>query len=479
MTSGIFEYIMPTNEYNSQNFPFINTNQSFSKLTRSIFDDKTNITITWNFTFVEKVANTTDGLYLRNTITNSRNMTILRFGGIPLSRSNRQFQFYAGKFPSNELPLLLDNTDITGCFDSTQFNSNISIWNISRIRNLSLLNLFANSTFNNSSINNLNISSITQLNSMFMANTTFNQPLNNWNTSNVGDMQYLFSGANSFNQDISNWNVSKVSNFSFTFNYATRFNQDISKWNVSNARIMQNMLDFTAMSVENYDKLLLGWSKLPTLVNGVIFGVNGLQYSSNGKTGRDILVNKFGWSIRGDSEVADINLSNNEILENQNINTLIGLLSISNNTNNIYTVNDTIHFRINGNELLSNFVFNYETVKEYKIVITATNSNNNTSINKNFTIKIKNNNDAITDIVLSNNILKFNDIENAFIGVLSSVSEDINETFTYTLENENDKFQIQNNQLLSKIIFNDYTKTTYTITVKTTNFKSRNKNKKF
>ena len=41
---------------------------------------------------------------------------------------------------------------------------------------------------------------------------------------------------------------------------ATSFNQDLSSWDVSNVTKMTKMLDKTAISIENYDKLLNSWS---------------------------------------------------------------------------------------------------------------------------------------------------------------------------------------------------------------------------
>jgi hypothetical protein len=171
---------------------------------------------------------------------------------------------------------------------------------VNTVKNNSLLNLLARSSYNNSSINNLNVSKITQLNSFFIDNEVFNQPLNKWNTSNIGDMQYMFCCAVSFNQDISMWNVSNVLNMSYLFCNAISFNQNISLWDVSKVIIMQGMLDNSGISLENYDKILLSWSMLPKLNNNIIFGVKNLKYSINGKKGRDILVNKYKWNIIGD-----------------------------------------------------------------------------------------------------------------------------------------------------------------------------------
>ena len=60
----------------------------------------------------------------------------------------------------------------------------------------------------------------------------FNVDISNWDVSNVTNMDALFMDASSFNQDISCWDVNNVENMSNMFNGASSFNQDISAWNV-------------------------------------------------------------------------------------------------------------------------------------------------------------------------------------------------------------------------------------------------------
>lgn len=477
---GTFVYEIPTSDFVDSNFPFINKS-SFKILRKTTWKDNIKTIVSWYYEFEDKQND--DGLYLNGTITNTTNMNIINFDKIPLSRANRQFLNYKGRFPLN-LPTLLINTDISGCFDSTFFNGDISLWifKFDLVKNLSLLNLFARSTYNNILINNLNVSGITQLNSMFLNNIVFNQPLNKWNTSNIGDMQYLFCGASSFNQNIGNWNVSVVRNMSYLFCNALSFNQDISTWDISNVVIMECMLDNSALSVENYDKLLLTWSSLSKLNNGVIFGVKNLKYSSKGKIGRDILINKYKWNFVGDcffNNLTDIYLSSNTILENKEEKTFIGKLTTTNmNNNNTYTIDDNINFCIIENELYSNTVFNYEKINNYNIAITI-NDMFGCSYTKNFNIIILNNNDFIEDIILSNNKLKFNVPINTFIGFLTAIDEDKDETYTYKLENEIENFKIVGNELLSNVLFNEFKKTSYDLIITATNNKQDSKTKIF
>ena len=471
MTSykGIFKYKILLVDYNNNSFPFINNNNSFKKLIKNEIITNTVIEINWSYEYVDNGSY--DGLFLFNTIPNNINMCIIDFDKIPLSRKNRQFNYYKGSFPLDEknLPTLLSNTDLTGCFDSSLFNGDITEWSLNNLKNSSLLNLFACSKYNNSSINNLNISYITQLNSMFLNNIVFNQSLNNWNTLFIGDIQYLFFGASSFNQDISMWNVSNVVNMSYSFYNASSFSQDLSTWNISNVIIMQNMLDYTNISIRNYDKLLLAWSALNVKKN-VLFGVKNLKYSPSGKFGRDILVNKYKWIITGDilcNPPSNILLSNYTIDENKNIDSLIGtLITIDEDINETfnYTIDDTNNFRIKNNKILSNIIFNYELKKQYDVIITSTNSKG-LYFSKKFTIDIMNINEKPTNIILSSDKIKFDEPIDTLIGLLIVEDEDEFENFTFIIDDK-DNFKIVDNKLLSNVIFNDKTKTSYNINIR-------------
>ena len=123
-------------------------------------------------------------------------------------------------------------------FASTTCNFvGIENWNVSNVRDVGGL---ANSaTQFNPDISGWDISGITSLDTAFKG-TPFNQDISGWDTSEVIYMGSAFAQT-PFNQDISGWDTSSVTNMYGTFQDATSFNQDISGWDTSAVTDMRYM----------------------------------------------------------------------------------------------------------------------------------------------------------------------------------------------------------------------------------------------
>ena len=64
--------------------------------------------------------------------------------------------------------------------------------------------------------------------SFCLTSTIYNQPLNNWDVSSVLNMQEMFMGSD-FNQPINNWEVGSVTNMYRLFRQSD-FNQPLNNW---------------------------------------------------------------------------------------------------------------------------------------------------------------------------------------------------------------------------------------------------------
>ena len=169
-----------------------------------------------------------------------------------------------GKIPIDRLELLyLINS--WGRTSSFYINENIQI-----------LECKAKECYN---LSKLDTSEITDMSQLFYY-SEFNGDISNWNMSNVTDMTWMFSGAKNFNGDIGNWDISKVTDMTRLFNGATIFNQDISNWDVSNVTSMNSMFSYaTSFNQEiNFEKRV----KRPpdNMINSLISFCNSIVYTT-------------------------------------------------------------------------------------------------------------------------------------------------------------------------------------------------------
>ncbi len=236
----------------------------------------------------------------------SKLMLVEQWGDLTWSTMNSAFNgcknLDVNALDSPNLKEVSDLSYMFGRCASLIGNSAFGDWDISGITNMS--NLFAGaSSFNNEGVITWNTSNVTNMSNTFNGSGVFNQNIGSWDTSKVERMEAMFLNASLFNQDIGGWDVSQVTDMYLMFEETANFNQDISNWDVSKVKNMGYMFHNSSLSQENYDALLLGWSSLPTLQNGVIFDASS-KYCS-GESGRQKLIDDFGWTITDGGKASD------------------------------------------------------------------------------------------------------------------------------------------------------------------------------
>lgn len=175
----------------------------------------------------------------------------------------------------------------------------------------------------------------------------------------------------------------------------------------------------------------------------------------------------------------DIDLSSNSVFENLAINSVVGLLTSTDpdgDTDFTYSlVSGTgsagnANFNIQGSQLRTSAVFDYETQSSYSIRI-RTNDGAET-YDEIFIITILNVNEAPEDIILSSNTIAENVAVNTLVGAFSTSDPDGDAIFTYTLvtgtgSTDNSSFRIVGNQLRTDEVFDFEDQSSYSIRVRT------------
>ncbi|MES2689955.1 MAG: cadherin repeat domain-containing protein, partial [Bacteroidota bacterium] len=170
----------------------------------------------------------------------------------------------------------------------------------------------------------------------------------------------------------------------------------------------------------------------------------------------------------------DINLTSNQIAENQPANAIVGTLSTNDQdlaNTFVYTLvggtgsTDNSSFNISGSSLRASSSFDYETKNAYSIRLKTT-DNQGAYFEKVFTINVTNVSDAPTNITLTNDTISENRALNTLIGTLESVSQDTALTFTYSFDNNvtgnnNSSFTLTGSQLRSNSVFDYESKNSY------------------
>jgi hypothetical protein len=182
-------------------------------------------------------------------------------------------------------------------FSNTIFNQNIINWDTTNI--IRMDGMFSNASNFNQPIGNWITNNVKTFSNMFKNAVAFNKYIGNWNTSNVTNMEYMFYGESgkvmTFNQDIGSWNTSNVTSMKYMFG-TTPFNQNIGNWNIRGIDGSGfNFFMIAGMTVANFDNLLNGW--VAQNVQNKYLDATNIQYSTNGQTSFNTLVNSYRWTI--------------------------------------------------------------------------------------------------------------------------------------------------------------------------------------
>ncbi len=157
-------------------------------------------------------------------------------------------------------------TNMRSLFAFSRFNGNISSWNVGKVTSFN--STFRDATQFNQDISGWNIGEFVtgtiDMTEMFRVANQFQQSINAWDVSKVNNMDGMFRSASRYNQPLDNWDVSNVQFMEDVFFGARRFDQNLASWDISSATKLNDFFTGSALSLENYDNTLIGWSTLET-----------------------------------------------------------------------------------------------------------------------------------------------------------------------------------------------------------------------
>jgi surface protein len=135
----------------------------------------------------------------------------------------------------------------------TEFNEDISAWDVSSVTNMTDMFRFAFSF--NQPLDSWDVSKVTTMDGMFQGAMRFNQPLGFWDVRKVTTMERMFSEATAFNQPLGSWDVRQVTTMERMFLDATAFNQPLGSWDVSKVTNLRACF----RNADSFDQDLSAW----------------------------------------------------------------------------------------------------------------------------------------------------------------------------------------------------------------------------
>jgi len=171
----------------------------------------------------------------------------------------------------------------------------------------------------------------------------------------------------------------------------------------------------------------------------------------------------------------DLILSNSSVIENNELDAIIGTLStIDPDSGDAHTyslpsglANDNQAFKIEGSSLKANRVFDYEKQKSYSISVRTTDMSG-AVLDRIFKISIENGNEAPTNIKLSASGMYENNTIGSLVANLSTEDLDVGDSHTYTIVDGNmSSFTINGDRLISNEKYVHARKNSYTVRIRT------------
>ncbi len=405
----------------------------------------------------------------------------------------------------------------------TSFDGDLSQWNTGNVMYMS--QMFIGADKFNSDISNWNVSNVTTMAYMFDGAGSFDQNLGGWNITSVNTMQNMLNyagiSAENYDNTLIGWSTqnllmnTELGASSLYYCNASLERQSIIdnfQWNIvgdsegcppsisdqtfsleENSFVDTNVGQIVASdgNGESLEFSIQGVSEAFNIDRGtgniIVFNPSKLDYETNPVFYLEVNVtNESSVSASATvtinlidvNEAPEISTAEFSLEENSNVGQAVGVVEASDEDGgdvsfSITEGNESGAFSINSSTgeltVLDAQPVNFETSNEFVLTVEA--NDGALSSSADITITLVDVNEAPTDFFLDNNRITQGEEIGTIIGQFTTEDEDEGDVFTYQLiegEQDNASFMIEGDQLLSSEIFDAEVKSSYTVSVTST-----------
>ena len=255
----------------------------------------TRITFPSAGTYQLKITGVLPSLYFQGTTDKLKVTSIINWGTNPWLSLNRSFIDFRN--------CVINATDLPNLSQCTSLKLAFYRWE-------SLVNW---------DVTNLDVSNVTNFEGVFQncSNLETLEGINNWQIGDLGidGFKYAFDNCRKLTSTMEDWDVTNIRNILNMFSNAYLYDNTFGKWNITGDLLSSNRLgslNAKYLSTPNYDDTLIKWENQLQIAfpNGVGYintqsiNFGNAQYSYEGASARQTLIDTYGWTITDGGQAA-------------------------------------------------------------------------------------------------------------------------------------------------------------------------------
>ena len=265
--------------------------------------------------YIVKIVGDFPRIYFNDNLDADLIESVVQWGNIEWKNFNSAFKGCSNLvITATDAPNLTNVIDLSEAFKDAVALSDedLSNWDVSDITNMT--QIFYGCINFDGDVTSWDVGHTEDFSGMF-AYSDFNQDISGWNigafVSGSISTENMFLDNATFNQDLSSWDMSNVTNTNQMFRDAIAFDQDLSNWDISNIVSMADMFLDAKISTSNYDNTLIGWLTLDAASGEVQIPSNVTFSGGNSnfcisELERQNLIDTYSWIITDGGKLCEL-----------------------------------------------------------------------------------------------------------------------------------------------------------------------------